>query len=251
MLLRKSAFARGSGLPADTRTDMWHVHADMSADLASLPRTFTITIACQARSAVPVLLDESASMHVLPSPKAAAPPQADELDRELQFGPGIRVQRFVAAAFLLAAVFMQDLRFAYVTFVLTLLEAMSPRWVPVAQVVARFVRFGGEHRIGDLYFDLRGLRGASAISVFVQAAGIGLVWAGQPMAGFMVLTVPTASFLMAPTLGFCAGCWFYVLGRDWLVRRGWLRSGCDDCDDISIGDAADTDQPELRASAQR
>lgn len=196
-------------------------------------------------------------MKSLSSPVADATPQAYETDRELQFGPGMRVQRFVGAAFLLVALFTQDVRFAYGTFVLTVLEAMSPRWVPVAQVVARFVRFGGEHRIGDLYFDLRGSRGACAISVFVQAVGIGLVWAGLPLAGFMILTVPTASFLMAPTLGFCAGCWFYVLGRDWLVRHGWLRSGCDDCDDISIGpagsagDPGDADQPELRATAQR
>jgi hypothetical protein len=190
-------------------------------------------------------------MKLVSTPRADAAAQAFELDRELQFGPGMRAQRCVAAALLLASLLTQDVRFAYGTFALTLLEAMSPRWVPVAQLVARFVRFSGEHRIGDLYFDLRGSRGACAISVLVQAAGIGLVWAGQSLAGFMILTVPTASFLMAPTLGFCAGCWFYVLGRDWLVRHGWLRSGFDDCDDIAIGRAGDTDQPELRASAQR
>ncbi|HEY2929826.1 DUF4395 family protein [Piscinibacter sp.] len=169
------------------------------------------------------------------------------IDRELQFGPGLRVQRLTEAAFLLAALFMQDVRFAYVTFVLTVLQAMSPRWVPVARVVAWLVPFSGEHRIGDLYFDLRGSRGACAISVFVQAAGIGLVWAGHPTVGFVILTVPTASFLMAPTLGFCAGCWFYVLGRDWLVRRGWLRRSFDDCDDIAIDREGGPDQPELRA----
>ena len=175
------------------------------------------------------------------------------LDRELEFGPGLRAQRLVGAAFLLAAMFTQDVRFAYGTFALTVLEALSPRWVPVALVVARFMRFRGEHRI-DLYFDLRGSQGACAISAFVQGAGIGLVWAGQPLAGFAILTVPTASFLMAPTLGFCAGCWFYVLGRDWLVRHGWLRSGFDDCGDIAIDRARNengADQPELRPSAQR
>ena len=173
------------------------------------------------------------------------------IDRELQFGPGLRVQRLVEAGFLLAALFVQDLRPAYVTFALTVLQAMSPRWVPVARVVARLMPFGGEHRIGDLYFDLRGSRGACAISVVVQAVGIGLVWAGHPILGFMVLTVPTASFLMAPTLGFCAGCWFYVLGRDWLARHGWLRRGFDDCDDIAIDREGGPDQPELRSSAQR
>jgi hypothetical protein len=113
------------------------------------------------------------------------------------------------------------------------------------------VRFRGQHRIGDLYFDLRGSRGACAISVLVQATGIGLVWAGHPTIGFIILTVPTASFLMAPTLGFCAGCWFYVLGRDWLARRGWLRRGFDDFGDISIDGENGAHQPELRAPAQR
>ena len=180
-----------------------------------------------------------------------APPLAYTLDRELQFGPGLRVQRAVAAAFLLASLLTQDLRFAYVSFALTLLEAISPRWVPVAQIVARFVRFGGAHHIGDIYFDLRGARGASAISVLVQVVGIVLVWAGQSTAGFLILTVPTASFLMAPALGFCAGCWFYVLGRDWLVRYGWVRSQFDDHEDIAIDRTGDADQSELRAPAQR
>jgi hypothetical protein len=167
-------------------------------------------------------------------------------DRELQYGPGMRVQRLTEAGFLIAAVFTQDVRFAYVTFALTLLQALSPRWVPVALVVARLVRFPGEHRIGDLYFDLRGIRGACVLSTVVQAGGLGLVWAGYPTAGFIVLTVPTASFLMAPTLGFCAGCWFYVLGRDWLARHGWLKRGFDDFSDITIDGETPSHQPELR-----
>jgi hypothetical protein len=168
-------------------------------------------------------------------------------DRELQYGPGMRVQRLVEAAFMLAALFTQDIRFAYVTFVLTLLQVMSPRWVPVARGVARLVRFGGEHRIGDLYFDLRGVRGACALSVIVQGAALALVHAGYPTVGLLVLTVPTASFLMAPTLGFCAGCWFYVLGRDWLARHGWLKGGFDDCSDITVDGESPRHQPELRA----
>jgi len=177
-------------------------------------------------------------------------PSPDALERELQFGPGLRVQRLVEAGFLVVALFSRDLRFAYVTFALTALQVLSPRWVPVARAVARLVRFGGRHRIGDLYFDLRGSRGACAISVVVQALGIGAVWAGHPTPGFIVLTVPAASFLMAPTLGFCAGCWFYVLGRDWLVRHGLLRRSCDEYGDIAI-DGPGTDQPQLRSQAQR
>lgn len=176
---------------------------------------------------------------------------ACELDRELQFGPGMRVQRLTEAAFMVAALFTQDLRFAYVTFAFSVLQAISPRWAPVARAVARLVRFRGEHRIGDLNFDLGGSRGASAISVFVQGIGIGWVWTGHPTVGFVILTIPTASFLMAPTLGFCAGCWFYVLGRDWLARRGWLKGGFDDFGDIAIDGESGSNEPELRAPAQR
>lgn len=188
---------------------------------------------------------------LLTRPADTAPP-VRELDRELQFGPGMRAQRLTEAAFMVAALLTQDVRFAYVTFAFSVLQTISPRWAPVARVVARLVRFRGEHRIGDLYFDLGGSRGACAISVVVQAAGIGLVWSGQPTIGFIVLTLPTASFLMAPTLGFCAGCWFYVLGRDWLGRHG-LRRGFDDLDDVAIDGENDNgkDQPELRAPAQR
>jgi hypothetical protein len=172
-------------------------------------------------------------------------------DRELQFGPGMRVQRLTEAAFLLAALFTQDVRLAYVTLVLTLLQALSPRWAPVAVLVARVAPFKGRHRIGDLYFDLGGSRGACIISVVVQSVALGLVMAGHSTAGFIVLTMPTASFLMAPTLGFCAGCWFYVLWRDWLARRGWLKGGFDAHDDIAVDGEGAAHQQELRPSAQR
>ena len=170
-----------------------------------------------------------------------------DMDRELQFGPGMRVQRLAESAFLIAALFTQDARFAYVTFVLTFPQVLSPRWAPVAQAVARVVHFRGEHRIGDLYFDLRGVRGACALSAMVQAAALALIATGHPTVGFVMLTVPAASCLMAPTLGFCAGCWFYVLGRDWLAHRGWLKGGFDDCADITVDGESPGHQPELRA----
>lgn len=171
--------------------------------------------------------------------------------RELQFGPGMRVQRLAEASLLVVALFTQDERFAYVTFALCVLQALSPRWVPIALAVARLLPFRGEHRIGDLYFDLGGVRGASAISVLVQAFALGLVAAGYRIPGFLVLTVPAASMLMAPTLGFCAGCWFYVLGRDWLVSRGWIKGGCDDHHDIAIDGEASRPERQLRSAAQR
>ncbi|MFD2379236.1 hypothetical protein ACFSTJ_19550 [Ottowia pentelensis] len=81
----------------------------------------------------------------------------------------MRAERLTEAAFLIAAIFTQDVRFAGVTFVLTLLQVVSPRWAPVAQIVARFVRFRGQHHIGDMYFDLAGSRGACAISCWRNA----------------------------------------------------------------------------------
>ncbi|MBI5277218.1 MAG: DUF4395 family protein [Burkholderiales bacterium] len=171
--------------------------------------------------------------------------------RELQFGPGLRVQRLAEAAFLVAAIFTQDIRFAWVTFAFTLLQVLSPRWALVAQAVARFARFRGPHRIGDMYFDLGGSRGACALSVVVQATCLALVEAGLPLAGFVLLTVPTASFLIAPTLGFCAGCWFYVLGRDWCSRHGWLKGSFHDHHDIAVDGEEPRHQPALRPSTQR
>jgi hypothetical protein len=181
------------------------------------------------------------------SAAAATRARIERVERAIQFGPAMRVQRLTEAAFLIAAIATQDVRFACVTLALSALQALSPRWVPVARLVARVVQVRDEHRIGDLYFDLGGIRGASAISVVVQAAGISLVWIGQPRAGFILLTLPTASLLMAPTLGFCCGCWFYVLGREWLARRGWLKEGFEDVRDIAIARDDGPDQPELPA----
>jgi hypothetical protein len=168
------------------------------------------------------------------------------IDRELQFGPGMRVQRLVEAGFIIAALFTQDVRFAYVTFALTVLQVLSPRWALVARVVARLAPFRGEHRIGDLYFDLGGTRGACALSATVESVAFALVWNGYPTAGFILLTLPAASSVMAPTLGFCAGCWFYVLGRDLLARHGRLKRGFDECSDITFDDESPRHQPELR-----
>jgi hypothetical protein len=171
--------------------------------------------------------------------------------RELQFGPGMRAERLTEAVFLIAAIFTQDVRFAYVTYVLTLLQILSPQWALVAQVVARFARFRGQHRIGDMYFDLGGSRGACSIALAVQSVCLALIAAGFPTIGFVLLTVPAASVLVAPFLGFCAGCWFYVLGRDWFGRRGWVKGSFDGHHDINIDGEKPRHQPELRPTSQR
>jgi hypothetical protein len=232
--------AAASRADRDAQTDMGHVRADMHGgaetrllpEPAAAPKLRAVAGGTSVRTIIPV---------------AAADSHIGAIERALQFGPAMRIQRLAEAGFLLAAIFTQDVRFAYVTFCFTALQTLSPRWAPVGQVVARFAGPPAEHRVGDLYFDLGGIRGASAVSLLVQASGIGLVWAGYATAGLLVLTLPTASFLMAPTLGFCCGCWFYVLGRDWLARHGWLKRGFDDNRDIAITRHDGPDQPELPA----
>src|SRR5262249_11233784 len=136
------------------------------------------------------------------------------VDERLQYGPAMRVQRVAEAAFLVAAFFTGDVRWAYVTFAFTVLQALSPRLVPIGLVVASFTPRRTEHDLGDLYFDFAGTRGACAISVVVQASGIALVRNGHPALGFLVLAIPAASFVLAPTVGFCCGCAIYVGLRD-------------------------------------
>ena len=157
-----------------------------------------------------------------------------DLDKRLQYGPGMRAQRMVEAGLLIAAFFTGDLRFAYATLALTLLQAISPRLVPIALVVSAFVRPPEEHRLSDLYFDFAGTRGACAISVFVQAGGIWLVGSGHEVIGYTILTIPTASFLLAPTVGFCCGCAVYVGMRDLLARAGIAKRYANGACDIDI-----------------
>lgn len=143
-----------------------------------------------------------------------------ELDRRLQYGPGMRAQRIVEAALLVAAFFTTDLRFAWAALVLMALQTLSPRLVPVALVASLFVEPPAEHRLGDLYFDLSGTRGACALSALVMWGGIELVQGGHDVIGFALLTMPTASLVLAPTVGFCSGCAVYVGLRDVLARSG-------------------------------
>jgi hypothetical protein len=146
-----------------------------------------------------------------------------DLDRRLQYGPGMRVQRIVEATLLIGTFFTGDLRLAWAAVVLTALQALSPRLVPVALVVSAFVRAPTDHHIGDLYFDLSGTRGACAIAIFVQVGAISLVKSGHDVIGYAILAFPTASVLLAPTVGFCCGCGVYVGLRELLVRAGVVK----------------------------
>lgn len=157
-----------------------------------------------------------------------------ELDRRLQYGPGMRIQRMVEAMLLLGALFTGDLRWAYAVLVLTALQALSPRLVPVALAVSAFFPAPAKHRLGDLYFDLAGTRGACAISLFVQALGIGLVLAGHDVVGYAILAMPAASFVLSPTVGFCCGCSIYVGLRDLLAHAGVAKRYAHGACDIDI-----------------
>jgi len=162
----------------------------------------------------------------------------DDLDRRLQYGPGMRAQRLVEAGFLVVAFFAGDLRFAYVTFGLIALQSLSPRIVPVALVVAMFAPPPKTHHLSDLYFDLAGTRGACAISVVVQGASIWLVRSGHGALGWLMLAFPTASFLLAPTVGFCCGCAIYVAGREVLARIGVAKRYANGASDIDVDTAS-------------
>jgi hypothetical protein len=160
-----------------------------------------------------------------------------ELDRRLQYGPGMRVQRAVEAGFLVAAFFASEPRLAWVTFAMSVLQTLSPRAAPVALAIAVFAPVRTRHAASDLYFDLSGSRGACAASALAQAVGLGLLHAGQPTAGWLVLTMPTASFILSPTIGFCAGCAMYVGLREILVRARAVERCPDGRCDVEVHDA--------------
>jgi hypothetical protein len=166
-----------------------------------------------------------------------------ELDKRLQYGPGMRVQRLVEAAFLIATFFTNDLWFAYVTLGLTLLQVLSPRLVPVALLVSACLQSPKEHHLSDLYFDLAGTRGACALAAVVQVVAVSLVRSGHEVIGYVLLTMPTASFLLAPTVGFCSGCAVYVFMRDLLARVGVVERYAHGACDIDI-DGSKTSRPQ-------
>jgi hypothetical protein len=144
----------------------------------------------------------------------------DALDGRLQYGSGLRAQRVAEASLLLMVLFTGDLRFAYVALGFFLLQAISPRLVPVGLLVASIVPDRKRHAVGDLYFDLAGSRGACASAALLIAGGIALVHSGQRAAGFLLLALPTAGGILAPAVGFCPGVTSYMLIREALARIG-------------------------------
>jgi hypothetical protein len=138
-----------------------------------------------------------------------------EFDHRLQYGRGLRVQRLVEAGFLIAALLGADLRFSWVTLGSTLLQALSPRLAPVAAVIA------------------------CAMSAVVQALALGLVHLGHTSAGLLLLALPAASFVLSPTVGFCAGCSVYVGLRELGVALGVRGRGVHGACDVELGAPTD------------
>jgi hypothetical protein len=160
-----------------------------------------------------------------------------EIDQRLQYGPGMRAQRLAEAAFLIAAFFSGDVRFAYVTLASMILQTISGRLAPVALVVAALVSPSRKHRLGNLYFDLSATRAACAVSALVSSGGIALVNHGHATLGYMMLALPTASLVLSPTVGFCCGCAVYVLARDLFVRLGLTKRYANGACDVDIGNS--------------
>jgi hypothetical protein len=69
----------------------------------------------------------------------------------------------------------------------------------------------------------------------MQAAGLWLAHVGNHAWGMLLLAIPTASFLLAPTVGFCCGCAVYVLARSVLVRLGLAERYADGACDVRVG----------------
>jgi len=161
----------------------------------------------------------------------------------LEHGYGMRVERGVEGLLLLASFVAGDLRPAYVAFGLLALQAVvSPVLSPFALLYAAVDRRDRPARLGDVYYDATGSRGAAAISCMVMLTAFVLIHLGVPYAGQVLLGAPCASCLLAATVGFCAGCGYFVLGRDFIIRAA--PEGAVDVD-VELGDA---DQHQLPAS---
>lgn len=158
------------------------------------------------------------------------------LRERLERGSGMRAQRLVEGLLLAASFVFDDLRPAYVAFGLLLLQAIvSPVVSPIALLWISIDRRVPADRFGNLYFDLAGARGAAAISCLVLTAALCLIhWAQLPTLGRVLIGAPAASCILSATVGFCAGCGYYVLGRDMLVRSGLVRGAPEGVRDVDV-----------------
>jgi hypothetical protein len=158
------------------------------------------------------------------------------LRERLERGYGMRAQRMTEGLLLAASLVFDDLRLAHVALVLLALQALvSPIVSPVALLWLLIERRPPPDRLGNLYFDMAGSRGAAAISCIGLAAAFALIhWANMPILGRVLIGPPAASCILSATVGFCAGCGYYVLGRDALVRAGLVRGTPEGACDVDV-----------------
>lgn len=162
--------------------------------------------------------------------------------QRLEHGFGMRVERGVEGLLILAALAFDDLRPAYVAFALLALQAaVSPVASPFALLYVLVDRADRPPRLTDVYYDATGTRGAAAISCLVMAVAFVLIRYDVPVVGPLLLGAPCASCLLAATVGFCAGCGYFVLGRDLIVHR--MPEGAIDVQ------LSDVDQQQVSASS--
>jgi hypothetical protein len=149
----------------------------------------------------------------------------------LERGYGMRVQRMTEGLLFAATFVFNDLRPAYVAFPMLVLQMFWPFASPIALLWSAIDRRVPPHRLGNLYFDEHSNRGAAVLSCIELTIAFVLIrWSSVPALGRFLITVTAASCILWATVGFCAGCGTYVLGRDLLVRAGLLRrieGGCD------------------------
>ncbi len=153
----------------------------------------------------------------------------------LERGYAMRAQR-LTEGFLLASSFVfDDLRPAYVAFALIALQVISSYASPVALLWMALVRGVPPDRLGNLYFDMKGSRGACVISCALLATAFALIRHGVwPTLGRVLIGAPAASCILSATVGFCAGCANYVLLRDLLVRARLMRPTPEGACDVDV-----------------
>jgi len=153
----------------------------------------------------------------------------------LERGYGMRAQRLTEGLLLAATFVFDDLRPGYVAFAMLAMQAISPLASPVALLWMAFDRHLPANRLGNLYYDARGARGAAVVSSTVLAISLALVrWSSVPMLGRILLAAPTASCILSAVVGFCLGCGHYVLGRDLLARAGLMRRTPEGASDVDV-----------------
>jgi hypothetical protein len=153
----------------------------------------------------------------------------------LERGYAMRAQRIVEGLLLAASFVFDDLRPAHAAFGLLVLEVISPLASPVTLLWLVFERRVPPDRLGNLYYDTAGARGAAAISCLVLVVAFALIErAGLPKLGRILIGAPAASCFLSATVGFCAGCGHYALARDLLVRVGLLSGTPEGACDVEI-----------------